>query len=177
VPCIPKIPHIPDEERTPLVVSLLEILHLLQEQSQALRDEIACLKGEKPRPKIKPSKLEDGSRGKGKERDNGKRAGSAKRSKSGEIVIHETVIVRAEGVPAGSTFKGYEDYTVQGLVIESRNTLFRRANDQQARRLQRRTACSSGRDTDADLEPLRWPEDLQGGPVGREEGGDRDAVR
>ncbi len=123
---IPKIPHIPDEEPTPLVATLLEIIHLLQEQSQALRDEIAWLKGEKPRPKIKPSKLEDGSRGNGEKRDNGKRPGSAKRSKSGELVIHETVMVRAEGVPADSTFKGYEDYTVQGLVLGARNTLFRR---------------------------------------------------
>lgn len=125
---IPTTPDIPDEERTPVVARLLEINQLLREVVQALRDENAQLKGEKPKPKIRPSKLEDPSRGKGKDKrkDKGKRPGSAKRSKTVELEIHETVIVEAAGVPAGSTFKGYEDYTVQGLVIEVRNTLFRR---------------------------------------------------
>ena len=56
-----RIPEIPEEERTPLVVALLEIVHLQQEQIQTLRDEIARLKGQKPRPKIKPSNLEGDS--------------------------------------------------------------------------------------------------------------------
>ena len=34
----PKIPKIPEEERTPLVVALLEIIRLQQEQIQELRD-------------------------------------------------------------------------------------------------------------------------------------------
>ena len=54
---IPRIADIPEEERTPLVVTLIEIIQLQQEQIQALKDEIARLKGQKPRPKIKPSKL------------------------------------------------------------------------------------------------------------------------
>ena len=104
---IRKTPAIPDEERTPLVVDLLEIIQLLQEQVQALRDEIARLKGEKPKPKIKPSKLEAGR--KEKERKKGKRPGSAKRSKTGKLKIHETVVVKAKNVPQESRFKGYED--------------------------------------------------------------------
>ena len=43
---IAKIPHIPDEERTPLVVALLEIIQIQQEQIQELRDEITRLKGQ-----------------------------------------------------------------------------------------------------------------------------------
>ena len=51
---IPKTPDIPDGERTPLVADLLEIIQLLRGQVQALRDEVARLRGEKPRPKIRP---------------------------------------------------------------------------------------------------------------------------
>ncbi|MBI1918114.1 MAG: hypothetical protein HYS12_25770 [Planctomycetes bacterium] len=52
-------------ERTPLVESLLAVIDLqqqrlqqLQETVQQLRDEIALLKGQKPRPTIAPSRLE-----------------------------------------------------------------------------------------------------------------------
>ncbi len=121
----PKIPDIPEEERTPLVVALLEMTHLQQEQIQALKDEIARLKGQKPRPKIKPSRLEEDSanddKGGGK-----KRPGSARKSKRGELEIHETKVVKADDVPPGSRFKGYEDFTVQALVIKPRNVLYRR---------------------------------------------------
>jgi hypothetical protein len=122
---IPKIPDIPEEERTPLVVALLEIIQLQQEEIQALKDEIARLKGHKPKPKIKPSKLEQDS-DKDDKRGKEKRPGSDRRSKRGELEIHETKIVTAENVPAGSRFKGYEDFTVQGLVIKPHNVRYRR---------------------------------------------------
>ena len=41
----PKIPEIREEEYTPLVTALLEIIRIQQEQIQELRDEIARLKG------------------------------------------------------------------------------------------------------------------------------------
>ena len=47
---IPKITDIPFEEQTPLVLTLLESLNVLYEENQLLRDEIARLKGEKPKP-------------------------------------------------------------------------------------------------------------------------------
>ncbi len=122
---IPKIPDIPEEERTPFVVTLLEIIQLQQEEIQALKDEIARLKGQKPKPKIKPSKLEQES-DKDDKKEKEKRPGSARKSKRGELEIHETKIVKAENVPAESRFKGYEDFTVQGLVIKPHNVLYRR---------------------------------------------------
>jgi hypothetical protein len=51
------IPEISEEEITPIVTRLLEIIQLLIEENQNLKDEIARLKGQKPRPKIKPSNL------------------------------------------------------------------------------------------------------------------------
>jgi hypothetical protein len=119
-----KIPKIPEEERTPLAVALLEIIRFQQEEIQELRDEIARLKGHKPKPKIRPSALEKDSGNKDKQASSRKRPGSAKRKKAS--TIHETAILRAHDVPKGSTFKGYEDFTVQGLVLGPHNTLYRR---------------------------------------------------
>ena len=54
-----ELPPIPDAERTPLVETLLAIIDLQQQRIQQLeetvgqlRDEIAILQGQKPRPKI-----------------------------------------------------------------------------------------------------------------------------
>ena len=132
---LPKIPDIADAECTPVVVNLLGFVHRAGEVVQALRDEIAVLKGEKGRPKIRPSKLETGGQEEEEgeeeeENDNGekaprKRPGSKKRSKTAELEIHETVIVRPDNVPEGSRFKGYEDFTVQDLVLMTHNTRYR----------------------------------------------------
>ena len=51
------IPQILEEEITPLVCKLLEIIQLQAEEIQHLKDEIARLKGHKPKPIIKPSNL------------------------------------------------------------------------------------------------------------------------
>jgi len=107
-----------------LVVALLEIIRFQEEGIQELRDEIARLKGQKPRPKSKPSALEKQGGDEAEQASSTKRPGSAKRRKAPPI--HETVILRAHNVPKGSTFKGYEDFTVQGLVVEPHNTLYRR---------------------------------------------------
>lgn len=118
-----KIPEIPDHERTPLVVTLLEIIRIQQEHIEELRDEIARLKGQKPKPHIKPSALEKDSLRKEDEETSGKRPGSTKREKTGELEIHETLTVPAENVPKGSTFKGHEDFTVQGILFQAHNRL------------------------------------------------------
>ena len=57
---IPNVPSVPEEQRTDAVVELLEIIRVQQETIQHLSDEIARLKGQKPKPDIKPSKLEQG---------------------------------------------------------------------------------------------------------------------
>ena len=120
---IPKIEDIPVEEQTPLVLMLLEYLNLLAEENQALRDEIARLKGQKPKPKIKPSGLE--SRRKNKSEKKGKRPGSAKRHKTKDLKIHETIKIAPGALPLGSIFKGYNDFVVQGLRLEPFNIKYR----------------------------------------------------
>jgi len=122
----PKIPHIPEEERTPLVLALLEIIQVLLEQNQELKDEIARLKGQKPKPKIKPSVLEKDPVKQEKKDTDAKRPGSAKREKTKKLQTHRTVIIPAPDVPRGSVRKGFEDFTVQGLLFQPYNTLYRR---------------------------------------------------
>ena len=118
-----KIPVISDEERTSLVTALLEIVQIQQELIQELRDEIARLKGQKPKPGIKPSTLGRNSRNKNTQ---GRARRRVKRNKTERLEIHETVVVKAQNVPSGSTFKGYDDFTVQNLLLQPFNTLYRR---------------------------------------------------
>src|SRR5881227_1710228 len=89
-----EIPEIPAAERTPLVEALLGIIDLQQqrlgqveETVQQLRDEIAILKGQKPRPQIAPSVLEKPPVTRPTPEQ--KRPGSDKRSKNAQLVIHE----------------------------------------------------------------------------------------
>ena len=114
------IPKIPEEEKSELVVLLLEIIKQQGEVIQELKDEIARLKGHNPRPRITPSQLEQPKRNKPKDRDK-KRPGSEKRHKSAELVIHKEQKVPAKDIPEGSRFKGYKDFIVQGLVVEAHN--------------------------------------------------------
>ena len=52
-----RLPKIPSAQITPLVAELPGTIQLQMEEIQLLKDEIARLKGQKPKPKIKPSNL------------------------------------------------------------------------------------------------------------------------
>ncbi len=140
-------PNIPDAERSPLVDRLLvQIEQLIQENIrqaeiiQQLRDEIAVLKNEKAKPKFKASGMEDKTE-QGADSDaapqdddtlggnlpgKNKRPGSAKRSKTKHLAIHEHInIAPAETLPFGSRFKGYQNFIVQDIKIQPHNTCYR----------------------------------------------------
>jgi len=120
--------NLPDSDRqNPSISILLELLEqhvatiaLQKEQIQQLKDEIARLKKQKPRPKISPSNLSP----KGNKKNSGKRSGSAKKKKTANLEIHETEHIKPESIPLGSQFKGYKPYTVQGLKISVHNTRY-----------------------------------------------------
>jgi len=117
-----RLPKIPEDQITPLVAELLELIQLQMEEIQLLRDEIARLKGQKPRPNIKPSRLETASsRAKTK-----RRRKRPKRSKTKKIEIHEVVSVKPDDLPDGSKLKDYQEYIVQDLIIGNWNTCYRR---------------------------------------------------
>lgn len=154
-----RLPDIPESERTPLVVALLAIIEqLVQENArqsemiQQLRDEIAILKGEKPRPLFKHSGMaeqagaippagqdegddedadgsdEEGNASSPSDKPKKKRPGSEKHRKKARLPIHETVkLTPVAVIPPGSVFKGYDDFIVQDIRFEVHNICYRRA--------------------------------------------------
>jgi hypothetical protein len=117
-----QLPQFSDSELNPKVLKLFEIIQQQGEMIQQLRDEVAELKKQKKKPKIKPSRL---NKGKTKKSGDSKRPGSTKREKTKDLEIHETQVVEPPSVPKGSVFKGYRDFVVQDIDIKSRNTLFK----------------------------------------------------
>ena len=141
--------EIPPEERTPLVEALLRVIQQLRQAHQvqqrviqlqqrkieALTDEINRLKGlpQKPQRTPQASSLNDPN-GKPSEAaqkpprtGDGKRPGSAKRSKTRLLTIHETVPLEPPDTAQGAVFRGFRDFIVQDLRVESFNTCYRRA--------------------------------------------------
>jgi hypothetical protein len=100
----------------------LDLIQLQMEEIQFLRDEIARLKGQKPKPNIKPSRLETAS----KRRKTKKRKKRPKKSKTKKIEIHEVVSIKPDNLPEGSKLKDYQEYIVQDIVLGNWNTCYRR---------------------------------------------------
>jgi Transposase IS66 family len=131
---LPPLPEIPAEQRTPLVEALLAVIYAqqdriakLEETVQVLRDEIAILKGQKPRPIIAPSRLEqppappppvDGEKK--------KRPGSDKKPKNAQLTITQERQILFPDPPCGSVSKCFEEFIVQELVIRPEVTRYLR---------------------------------------------------
>lgn len=108
-----------------LLVQALEENAELKRQVQALRDEVARLKGLNQKPAIKPSGMakEAGPRsGKKSERKQIGRRGP----KNDKLVIDEERVLAPAVIPENSRFKGYEDYLVQDLILRPWTVLLRR---------------------------------------------------
>jgi hypothetical protein len=111
-----------EDKKNPTIQLLLEIIRQQAEEIQQLKDEINRLKKHPHRPKIKPSNLEKKKKAKSKR---GKRAGSAKKSKTVELEIHNEEKIEPDHIPAGSRFIDYRDFVVQDIKIEAYNTRYR----------------------------------------------------
>lgn len=118
---------VPVAEQSELVLALLAVIQKQEREIQELRDEIQRTKKTTRRPKIKPSRLlkpppaEDQSEG------GRKRPGSAKRHKTKALRIDFDQVIEPIALPPGALLEGYRDFVVQDLVVESRNTRYRRA--------------------------------------------------
>jgi len=136
-----KIPKLSCEELSDRETLLLQLLREREECIQELTDEIARLKGEKGKPKIKPSRLEPEKKAQGQQEETEeedalqnkqgtkKRPGSEKRQKTAHLIIHETKVIQPkEPIPPDAEFRGYQDYTVQELIIRAHNTRYRLAS-------------------------------------------------
>ena len=149
-------PSIPLAEQTPTVRLLLRIieqqqtltgqlqsqveqLQLLSEQQQqsilqqqqrieVLEAEVARLKKLPKKPKIRPSTLpkddDDKPAAPGQGGDN---ATGKPRKRKKKLIIHRTVVIKPANLPSGSRLLGYENYTVQDLLIQPYNTCYRLA--------------------------------------------------
>src|SRR3990167_9704871 len=121
------IPEIPEEDtKNPTVNMLVEMLwncfRIINEQSEQialLKDEIAKLKGQKPRPKLPPSKTAEDAKNKPSS------SNPAKKSIDHEKREKVECIIKPDNIPDGSVFKGYEDYYVQDLIIKSQEIRLR----------------------------------------------------
>ena len=96
----------------------------LRAENQALRDEVARLKGLPPRPPSRPSGMEQATQPEAADTDE-------KRPKRPRGVKRDVQAITAErvlkaAVPAGSRFKGYEDIVVRDLHLSAEVIRYRR---------------------------------------------------
>ena len=103
----------------------LNTISLQAEEIQRLKDEIAILKGQKPRPKIPPSLLE-GPKNKDKQNNKQKhsRGKHPRRQKTNQLDIHARNRIKPDSIPEGAIFKGCQKYTVQDIILRSYNTIY-----------------------------------------------------
>ena len=96
----------------------------LRAENQALRDEVARLKGLPPRPPSRPSGMEQATQPGAADKDAEcpKRPRGVKRD--AQAITAERVLKAA--VPAGSRFKGYEDILVRDLRLSAEVICYRR---------------------------------------------------
>lgn len=128
----PTLPTLSDNERTPLIDSLLEFIQWQMERMADLEDEIQSLKKETKKPRFKSSDMD-------KETEKGETGNSTdkeqppekklrvRRKKKATLPIHGEQIVAPEVIPAGSRFKGYRDVIVQDIIITPHNLRYRLA--------------------------------------------------
>src|SRR4051812_1819513 len=109
-----KIPlsSLPRGELEALAGRLLAENAALKQAVAELRAEVATLKGVKGRPEVRPSGMEKGA----SSEPGAANRGRGGRGKADRLAVDEERVGEAD-VPAGSRFKGYEDFLVQDLVL------------------------------------------------------------
>lgn len=102
---------------------LVEETAALRSEVAALRDEIARLKGLKGRPTLTPSGMDKKASERAKAKAARKQARRGRGAK--RLAIDERLVIKI-ATPAGSVFKGYEDYLVQELRLRRHVICYRR---------------------------------------------------
>jgi len=117
----------------------------LRIEHQAVKDELARLKGLPPRPPVKPSGMDKSTDAKEPATSGGRKAERSLRRRGRQLdrlKIGATVVVKANP-PAGSRNKGFEDIVVQELSLFPQATRYRRE----------RWETTDGKTIIADLDP------------------------
>jgi hypothetical protein len=109
-----KVPlsSLPRGELEALAERLLAENDALRQAVAELKAEVATLKGVKGRPEVKPRGMEKGA----SSDPDATNRGRGGRGKADRLTVDEERVVAAD-VPAGSRFKGCEDFLVQDLVL------------------------------------------------------------
>jgi hypothetical protein len=97
----------------------------LKQEVSDLKKEVARLKGLKGPPDIKPNVTPSGM-DKGTNPKNGGQERKRRGEKQHRVVVEDRVL-QPQQVPPGSRFCGYEDYTVQDIILKALAIRYRRA--------------------------------------------------
>ena len=110
-----------------IIESLCAIIIEQNNTIQELRDEINKLKGEKGKPKFKPSKGEKEAKKQITPMEPGEKKEWRKGSKSEHITPDrtETIELDKTGLPDDIEFKGYEERIIQNIIVKTDNVLYR----------------------------------------------------
>ena len=112
-----------------LVAKLAEVTAAhaaLKAENQALRDEVARLKGLPPRPPSRPSGMEKATGGgTGAGKDGKQRSRRRRGAKRDRAAVTAEVVVKA-APPPGARFKGYQDILVRELTLTPELVRYRR---------------------------------------------------
>lgn len=128
----PAFPTIAEEDRTPLMDAVLELLAWQARRIEELEQELLKLKGETTKPKIKPSKMDNTDNDDNNSSSSAKSGRGSKTDigKTDPINIDETITIQPEDIPVGSRFKGYRRVVVQNLILKTHNTCYQLAQYQ-----------------------------------------------
>ena len=131
LPPIPEVPPIPDQQRTPLVDTLLAIIDLQHHHLQhfaddnlRLRNEVAQLQGQTKRPKINPSTLNQPAPP--TTSPEGKKRPKPSKTSRKPRLNPEDVRIPFPNRPPGATTHGWEEFLVQDLVLQATATRYLR---------------------------------------------------
>ena len=116
-----KLPEIPDSEKTPLVIYLIEIIQQQAQENNVLKKEIDRLKNKPKKPKLRPSKISFLE----KKSQSNKKKNNTKKPK--DIKIHHNQYIIPDNLPKGSKLFRYKDYIVQDIELKPNNTRYRLA--------------------------------------------------
>ena len=151
IPVVEVLSSIPQQEKSPTVLLLISIIEqqqaviaqqqeeilLLKEKVEVLETEVRRLKKLPPKPKItsnlpkdedddtpdSSSHKDDPAGGSGQEERDPRKP----RKRKKQLPIHKTEIIPPKQLPSGSRLLGYQDYTVQELIIKPHNIRYRLA--------------------------------------------------
>jgi hypothetical protein len=110
-----------------IIESLCTLIMELQKENQEYKDEINRLKGEKGKPIFKETKEEENEKTDEKmEKDQKKKWFKSSKIEKIKIDRIEIVKLNKTGLPNDLEFKGYEEKTIQNIIMKTDNVLYKR---------------------------------------------------